>query len=738
MLITEIKGKSNEQLIVHSKKVCEYSIELSKRYDLDRKYLGIIEISSLLHDIGKCTKDFQRFLNEQESERKFTHNEIGWAFVSKHLKVREGLDLILDSIYWHHGFPYFKKYGEKITNSDVYGTIDDSDKEVMKKYIIEVLGKKFYVEDNEEREIITPPFYDFIDVKSKDVKKLLIRSILISADRMVSSFDGVYKNPIEHIPNLLSKEIIDKYNIPFDNDRFRLQQSIIPKLNGTSFVNAPAGFGKTLIGFLKNIQSNKKMIWVCPRNIVAEQVYRELKDLIDKFGVKLNLELFYTGEVKKSNWETEGFQSDIIVTNIDNFLSPSVNSNKMNDLYFINDCDVVFDEYHELISEGALFSCFVNIMNIRHKFTKSDTILLSATPYNISFLWDTPSKKSNFLPDKNKHYQPAHDKTYKFFFDEKDDVNLLNIEESGNNLIILNSIGNTQKVYRNLGKKILIHSEFLENDRLERTNLIYKLYDKHSDYKVVKEDVVSSLILQASMDISFKNLYESVLSPQTTVQRIGRTNRWGDYDESNVYVYNFTDRAERAVKHIHYTYDISKKWYMFLEENSKGKKLTLSEIYVTFNKFNEINDKLIKTFIEDKFKVSCELLTKIYPIKFFNKSKQKTDIKNSESNKLRLITQNIFFICKRTDKDEYTDVFNQQIYKTIGEDFHEKTNVLSDFKKTYRSLVDDSRFEFKEMLEKFDRLNIDVIRRMGKKSNTPYIRYDVRYDPELGLINVPK
>jgi len=733
-------GKTNELLDVHSLKVMEYSLEFLKRYDsLNKQHKKVLEISSLLHDIGKCTEEFQRFLKDEDSQRKFTHNEISWAFVSKHLKIDDyEYNMILDLIYWHHGFPYFKKYGDKkLTNQDVYDSITEKDIESMKKYFLKFpITKKCFVDDNGRKEINPPLFYEFLELKGKQVEKTLLRSILITSDRLVSSFDGNYPNSEEFIQKLLEKEIVKNYNPPFNNERFELQKNIVTQLKGTNFVNAPAGFGKTLIGFLKNLQSNKKMIWVCPRNIVAEQVYRELKDLIGKFCVNVKIELFYQSEVKMSNWNgCGGFDSDIIVTNIDNFLSPSVNSGRMNELYFINDCDVVFDEYHELITEGALFSCFINLMNIRHKYTNSDTILLSATPFDISYMWDTPSNKSKFLPEKNHHYPPAHDKKYKLNFSEKSDVSVLNLEENGDNLIILNSIKNTQKVYRNLNKKILIHSDYLEEDRKKRTDLIYSLYDKYSK-DGVKEDVVSSLILQASMDISFKNLYESVLSPQTTVQRIGRTNRWGKYDDSTINIINLNkDKAERAVKHIHYTFDLSTKWFNFFKENGNNKNLTLSEIYSIFNKFNEINQKEIKDFIQERFLTSCELLSGIYPIKFFNKGKQKTDIKNAESNKLRLVGSNIFYICQKVNSEEYTDVFNQQIYKSIGEDFHEKQNVMERFKKTYRALCDDKRFEFREMLEKFEKLNIDIVRRMGKKSNTPYIRYDKKYDSELGLID---
>jgi CRISPR/Cas system-associated endonuclease/helicase Cas3 len=40
-----------------------------------------------------------------------------------------------------------------------------------------------------------------------------------------------------------------------------------------------------------------------------------------------------------------------------------------------------------------------------------------------------------------------------------------------------------------------------------------------------KPNIVGTHILKASLDISFNDLYEDILSPQSTLQRIGRCDR---------------------------------------------------------------------------------------------------------------------------------------------------------------------------------------------------------------------
>lgn len=735
-------------LIEHSKNVAKFASSIAKNTLINKTHelIYIINITALLHDIGKSTKNFQDLLykRKRKDKSKFRHNEIGWAFLQRFLNVDEKyLKYICDGVYWHHGI---SNKMNSYSCSDILNSLSEDDIEQMKSFLVSVLKednllKEGRVIDKDGNAILLKetPYYYSKQKENENCYNTFIRNCVIPADRMVSELeenncDLLNINPDEYIQDIINS--VSKYEIKkghsFEGERFNLQKEIAYKEEKTSIIKAPAGFGKTVIGLLWFLLNKRKLIWVCPRNMIAEAVYKRIIEDAETLGINISVELFLKGEVRKTTINNyNGFNADIIVTNIDNFLAPTINSSHSERLYFIHSCDVIFDEFHELISKGnALFASFVNIMQMRNRLTTSKTRLLSATPDNIDFLWNSLGQKTSIFPNEDKHYQAAHKNKYLIKAIENQEI-----PKNDCNLIILNSISQSQKVKHYDKKNFLIHSEFEDDAKEKKFSFLYKNYGKFSNYSC-KDDVIGTHIIQASLDISLANLYESVLSPNGTGQRCGRIDRDGKRLGGTICGFISNEMSEKRVVEILYDRNLQNLWFDFFYREYNGKKIDLDEFYRIYNSFHKKHNDTIKKHATSCYKDSLKCLSSIYPIKY-NKLKNDESIITAGSNKLRSSGHEIFYIVKKYRSDAYSGPFSIQVYSgDFKKEFKEEGNILNKIKKVYKHLRDnnDIRFDFNDLLNKGLKLHLEDIKTASKKSNTPYVRFDKLYHEEFGII----
>lgn len=749
IILAKSTGQSLED---HSVLVSKFAEEIARQtiQDINDELLLVIKVSALLHDVGKCTEFFQKKLIngviEEEIEgllpnnKKFRHNEISWAFLSRYLNGlnKDTLEKILNVVYWHHGISnQFGKYRDSeiekdITESEIKAMIEFSSS-IINKFIT---NHNISFEEKDYNPKKTPMFYVVgDDCYEKNSENLLIRACIISADRLASKYDNAADDEIK---SLVSDYNIVNYNVDVKNhtfyggERFSKQVSIVESTQKTTQINAPAGFGKTLLGMLWAIKRNRRVIWVCPTNVISESVYKTILEELKLFGDNdISVELFYSSEVKKSTHRTNGFESNIIVTNIDNYLTPSINNSVASRLYTIINSDVIFDEFHELIGkETALFSCFVNIMTTRHRLTKSNTLLLSATPTNMCSLWDSLGAKTLILPEKHKHFKAPHDVKFSFKTIEEN----ITVSEDSSTLVVMNAIKTSQLNKDKNYSDLLLHSDFVKEDRENNFSKLYANYGKTSARTTNKKNVIGTPIIQASLDISFNKLYESVLSPETTLQRIGRCNRWGDYLSPEVYSAMFDNKSETRMRDILYTNNLSNTWFAHLKQYS-GQKLSINDFYVIYNQFQATHEKTLVREFREMLAKSLDCLSEIYPIIFFSKSKSKNI--TAGGNKLRSNGNSVFVIAPYYDNpNKFTDAFSVTIRKTFAEDFNENKSTFKKIQNTWELLRNnnDSRFDFNEMINSKKYLSQEVVQINAKRIETPYVRFDKVYHPDFGLI----
>jgi len=788
MSIEDFLAKSTGvKLITHNRNVAIVSEHIAKKLLVSptKEEIETIRVTGLLHDIGKMTEDFQDLLKTKKvrrnSKNKFLHNEIGWAFLTKYFNtehLRISSEYVNNMIYWHHGI--YNKLNSTYSQT-IIDSLSEEDVNLMKNILVELLGEdSLLTEDKTREEDKSPLFYrDSVNCSEYNRFFSINRTCLISADRIVSQLEDDYlkENKVqliitkENISEILNNVLDEKINktvsysitkpIEYDEERYDNQKLISESCSDdTTIIKAPAGYGKTLVGLLWSSLNNKKTIWVVPRNEIAYSIYDSIIEELNTLNLgHVKVELFLTGTIKDRNYNVRedsdysnenGFISDIIITNIDNFEAPSVKDNIADRLFITHSANIVFDEFHEFVSDLPFFACFINLMRIRHQDTNSKTILLSATPIDISYMWDGGSK-TLMLPNNENHYSAIHDRKYKIRV-----VDEFIHDIKGSELIVFNSVFEAQYHMSITKDAVLYHSYFNEEDRKNLFSYVQKEYGKNSIKNLDKKTLISTLIVQASLNISVRALYDSLMSPEASLQRIGRLGRFSvkyDYDSDLTYTLfkvknrknetKFSGNERFVVNEIYYDDKLSELWY---EEMLKynNKELTLDEIYDIYNEHVKKNSNARKTFFSTKYRQSLSSLINVYPKKIVYKDSIEKISLTAGSNKLRSVGNEIFFIVNEYDlikgeviNNKYVGPFTANIYKNIEKDFDEninkiKTKLIKSMK--FIDKIKDERFDYSKILKNPNKIPLEDIRGYGRKSNSPYIRFDMVYVPNYGLV----
>ena len=735
--MTYLAKENGISLKEHSIKVSETALKILKIIipciKEDKEIYQTVKLAGLLHDIGKISENFQNILQgkkQSKKSNKFRHNEVSWAIIQRYLD-HQYKDGISNAAYWHHGIsnPVNKFY-----TNDILDDIKLPDENEIKSMFLELGIDCFKIDEHDSK---TPLFFEKFDEgneyqNEENISNLIIRTCLISADRIISSIEKEKDFDI-----LLVQELnkINKNDIiienPYNNERYYKQVRIAEenKDEQTIMLNAPAGFGKTISGILWSQLSKRKLLWICPNNTIAKAVYKNVKNELKTNGINnINIELYLTGEVKESTIpNNNGFNADIIITNIDNFLKPTIDNSNMDRLYYLLSCDVIFDEYDQLICESALYADFILIMKARHCRTSARTLLLSATYQNINKNWENKDKKTCILPGKYKHYEAQHNKKFKICVVDNFDI------FSENTLNVVNSIKLSQELYKRNDEGILIHSEFEDDKKEKIINEIYDLYSLTNNNKL-KKNVIGTHVIQTAHNISFKYLIESVMSPTSTVQRKGRHGRDEEYadNEAIFYITNSQSKSEEKIIELLYDKNLKNAWFNFLSKKD-GQSLTLDEFYILYNQFLQDNEKAIGKYLTKKYRESCETLLKIYPKKYDSVLSKDGNIK-AGSNKLRTTGVENFVIARKYNSNKFCNPFNCKIYNNFSGTFKEDRDTFEKIVKVMKELSNDERFDYKELLEN-KKLTPEIFQEESKFSSTPYIRFDKVYHEDYGFIS---
>ena len=754
-----------------------------RKENISKFYQELI-LTAALHDIGKCSGKFQEKLNNfnltedgnyiPKSKKKASnfipHNVSGWAYLEYYCENIP--DIVKNNILYHHTInPAIGKMTvlDMVSDDDMKNSKDNYDD--FYNYIIQYCNKIFKINfkatikdsyNNIDKMTDSVSLYRqiksnshlFFTMMDDASKFLIIRSIIVFADRFVSENYDKISLICDNNEDFFRKEILnkviyshkgwndnvnelkdDKGNLLYDTVRLKEQNSLLNDIEkySNNIVSASAGFGKTLVGLRWILRNKKKVMWVVPRNVIADGTYQSICNERNKMGYtedNLSIGLLIAGQWVKGN-----IDSDIIVTNIDNFLSMMIKNCMVDNLIKEIGCNIIFDEYHEFLSDQELFAGFIELVYARCKFTNSKTLLLSATPLRFDKTYFNDGEMNvHFL--KAKAYNGEMKVKVNFF--DLDNINHL-LSTVRDSFIICNTVKQSQRLFKLIGGKddILIHSRFPSVRRNEIEEEIYHCHGKGSCVNN-RNNIIGTNIIGVGLDISAKTIYDFVVTPENTIQRgCGRGGRFNEKEYNNEIIYNvcnlINDKGNRMLINSQTNNNLHNKWLKILK-SFDGLTITKDKLYELYYDFYDENKKEIVQLWNHFLDESSRKLMNLRPYKTF--TKQKENIKNRLSDKqsYRGIGNSVFVTVQNADGTYSEAIIIDRNY-ICKEEFSLKS--LKNKKKYFERCIrlKDNKYKAKNTLL----VDKEEMFRQALDGDTPLLLEFSTYDDVYGLsLNVLK
>ncbi len=456
------------------------------------------------------------------------------------------------------------------------------------------------------------------------------RTILIISDRLVSSLEPkrlrklINEKKIEsELFGLLFNEnnrneltsSVQNYLSTFIkenglSERTIAQERISKDMSNENFVilEGAAGVGKTRIAleWAKNKES-KKLIWICPRKQVCDSVFDELRM---EYVSDLKIEIL-TGDRKEfsfnkevfSNDDSDIFSGDIVVTTIDQISSIMYSNSFSLNIKNLFSSTIVVDEFHELQSTKGLLLILGELVSFS-KMLNNPIMLMSATVnYTlVSKLFDIRYEDIGMVVFSIKSFNES---LYSVkIVEELTDDSLMFEEKVDKSIFIFNTATSAFKSYLSNCNEdsILFHSRMSFEDKQIVIDNIFSNFGKNKDSSKVLR---SGPIVQASLNISAPKVFTQVCSPENTLQRIGRNNRFGECDKPEfTIVYNKSDRGSASVLRSQRDDNRTREWFSYLISNIGDEKITINDVThqagvsrnTFYYHFSDINELLEWTF----------------------------------------------------------------------------------------------------------------------------------------------
>lgn len=577
----EILAKSEQHghvtLFQHLKNVAEVAAVMAEHLGLDKQ--TAIE-GAWLHDIGKASPVFQKALAKTFIRKPgfvFRHEIASILFISLIAESRR--DAVIDMVIAHH-----KSVMNDIGKKGIVD-LDDYNEECFNEHIkffetwsdaaLDILGTLgMHVHPISVDEATANYEYVVEYCAKRRIGCSAWRGLLMGADHMASALETE-----EQIP---TKKLFVLPDLSFYNrssSLYPLSQISAENEKMHTLVTAPTGAGKT--DFLLR-RCKGRVFYTLPFQASINAMYERIKH--DLANTKAQIYLLHaTSSLKLEDGQIEErimqrmmgasvkimtpHQMASVVFGIKGYESMALD---------LRGCDVILDEIHtysdtiqaivlRIIEILVALGCRIHVGTATMPTMLYNKILALLGGKDKVYEVNLPAK---ILKTFNRH------KIYKLpCKDEIDGVIKDAIDNKQKILIVCNQVKRAQEVYQQIENtypevaKMLIHSRFKRSDRTQKEHELINALNTMEQQPCI---VVSTQVVEVSLDISFDLMITECAPIDALIQRFGRVNRKRTLESIShfkpIYVLAPpTDKTEA----LPYTLDVLERTFEVLPDNGK-------------------------------------------------------------------------------------------------------------------------------------------------------------------------
>jgi CRISPR-associated endonuclease/helicase Cas3 len=547
----------NVSLLEHTKEVAQAIESFANHFDYDFD-VELARKGAVLHDLGKAHDHFQRKIQNINSqslaetrEDNYIHRHELSSLAFLPAFAKNEWDNLIDMVVAHH---------KSIENDPKERGILDLDQnnrywinnhlknwEEWSQYGLEILDKFGYHCDIITLDDAKKALQYAIDYcESKKNGWSVWRGLLMSADHFASAFSNKTEENLQHLfelPNL------NYYNDPLrGNPIYPLSEIATNDPRHHTLVVAPTGAGKT--DFLLK-RSKGRIFYTLPFQASINAMWERIKSTVPNKDIRL---LHATSQIVVGKSIDERILQPLVGSTI-KVLTP----HQLAAIIFgisgfesvmldVKGCDIILDEIHtysdyskamvlEIVKTLLRLDCRIHIGTATMpSVLYAELLSILGGKENVYEVKLT----GNLLNSFNRHEifkMGNEDETY----------NILNQAFRNNEkvLVIYNTIKQAQDAFKVFVKDfpdvpmMLIHSRFKRGDRVDLENRLKKEFNGNGSKEFGNGFcpclVVSTQVVEVSLDISFDCMITQCAPLDSLIQRFGRVNRKRNKDTIGKY-----------------------------------------------------------------------------------------------------------------------------------------------------------------------------------------------------------